>query len=175
MNTIDPNIQNEKQLQELLQKQITTFEEAFKIINKEIRILEEKKAKFPEKYLAKATEGNYEDLLILASQLKHKSISLSRNITGVYVAVDAELDYFESQILLYFAEYFLKEKGFDKITDLLRNSYLSSNRELKKLKVLKGKLKAVEKSAESLVRAFESDEVNFRKFLDMKNKLRGLQ
>ncbi len=175
MNTADGKIQNEKQLIEMLQKEIATFEEAFKIIDKELKSLENKQQKFPEKYIAKATEGDYEDLLILASQLKHKSIALSRNITGVFVALDAELDYFESQILLYYAEHFLKEKGFDKITDLLRNSYLSSNKELKKLKILKGKFKAHEKSAEQLVRAFESDEVNFRKFLDMKNKLKGLQ
>lgn len=175
MNTLDGKIQNEKQLLELLVKEITTFEEAYKIVDRELKSLEIRQQKFPEKYITKATEGDYENLLILASQLKHKSITLSRNITGVMVALIAELEYYEAQILLYFAEYFLKEKGFDKITDLLRNSYISSSKELKKLNVLKGKLKALEKSAEQLVRAFESDEVNFRKFLDMKNKLKGLQ
>lgn len=175
MNTLDANIQNEKQLIELLNKKIEKYNDVYKIINAEIKALDDRQKKFPEKYMARANEGNYEDLLILASQLKHRAIVVTRNVTGALVELDAELDYFESQILLYFAEYFLKEKGFDKITDLLRNSYLKSNKELKKLKVLKGKIKAVEESTEALIKAFESDEVNFRKFLDMKNKLRGLQ
>lgn len=175
MNTLDANIQSEKQLLELLKKQIDHFAEASKLIEAEMKSLEARQKKFPEKYLQKANEGNYEDLLIQAAQLKHKSILLNRNVAGIYVAIDSEIDYYESQILLYFAEYFLKEKGFDKITDLLRNSYLKSSKELKKLKILKGRIQGNQKASEQLVRAFESDEVNFRKFLDMKNKLRGLQ
>ena len=174
MNTVDDKIQTEKQLTEVLTKDITGFEEALTILNKQLKGLELRKQKFPEKYLKKAADGNYEDLLILASQLKHDSISLHRNTTGMFVKISAELEYYESQILLYFAEEFLKDKGFDKVTDLLRNSYISSNKELKKLKIIKGKYKALEKSAEQLVRAFENDEFNFRKFMDMSNKLKGL-
>lgn len=174
MNTADQNIQSEKQLVEILTKQIEHFTAAAKLIETEMKNLEKKQQSFPLKYLEKANEGNYEDLLIQASQLKHKSISLHRNVSGIEVSLDTEIGYFEAQILLYFAEFFLKDKGFDKVTDLLRNSYLKSSKELKKLKNLQGKILANKKASEQLVRAFESDEVNFRKFLDMKNKLRGL-
>jgi hypothetical protein len=174
MNTADSKILSEKDLLEALGKSLTNYIEGYKLLEKEVKSLEDHQQKFPAKYLTKASEGNYEDLLILASQLKHRSIKLNRNAAGLLVNTDTDLDYYEAQILLYFAEPFLKDKGFDKITDLLRNSYLSSSKEIKKLRVVKGKLKAVMESAESLVRAFESDEVNFRKFMDMKNKLRGI-
>jgi hypothetical protein len=174
MNTADNKILTEKDLIESLKKSLENYSEGYKILEKEYKNLEEQQRKFPEKYLSRATEGNYEDLLILASQLKHRSIKINRNSTGILVNLDTDLDYYEAQILLFFAETFLKEKGFDKVTDLLRNSYLSSNKEIKKMRSLKGRVKALKDSAESLVRAFESDEVNFRKFLDMKNKLKGM-
>lgn len=174
MNTADNKILTEKDLLDSITKSLANYMEGYKLLDKEYQNMEAQQRKFPEKYLKRAEEGNYEDLLILASQLKHKAIKINRNATGVLVNLDADLDYYEAQILLYHAEVFLKEKGFDKITDLLRNSYLSSSREIKKLRVYKGRLKALKDSAESLVRAFESDEVNFRKFLDMKNKLKGI-
>lgn len=174
MNTSDSKIMSEKDLLEALNKSLGNYVEGYKLLEKEMKSLEDHQQKFPGKYLQKASEGNYEDLLILASQLKHRSIKLNRNSAGLLVNTATDLDYYESQILLYFAEVFLKDKGFDKVTDLLRNSYLSSSKEIKKLRVVKGKLKALMESAEALVRAFESDEVNFRKFMDMKNKLKGI-
>lgn len=174
MNTVDTKILSEKDLLEALSKSLTNYVEGYKLLEKEVKALEDQQQKFPGKYLSRASEGNYEDLLILASQLKHRAIKLDRNAGGLLVNTDTDLDYYEAQILLYFAEPFLKDKGFDKVTDLLRNSYLSSSKEIKKLRVVKGKLKHLMDSAEALVRAFESDEVNFRKFMDMKNKLRGI-
>lgn len=174
MNTLDDKILTEKDLLEVLRKSLANYVEGYKLLDKEYKTLETKQKQFPVKYLVKASEGNYEDLLILAAQLKHQSIKINRNATGLLVNLVTDLDYYESQMLLYFAEIFLKEKGFDKVTDLLRNSYLSSSKEIKKLRALKGKVKAIVDSAEDLIRAFESDEVNFRKFMEMNNKLKGI-
>lgn len=163
----------EKDLISYLSKVIAHYTTALNSLEKNYKDGEEAKATFPEKYISSKDE-DYENLLILAANLKHQMVSLNKMAMGIYSSVSIELDYNEAQILLNHSELALKQKGFDKITDTLRQSYLSSSKEIKKIRVLKGKIRAVMEASDDLIKAFESDEVNFRKFLDMKNKLRGL-
>ncbi len=160
----------EAELNEEFKKLIEKYVEGYKLMEKEYKTMLEQQKKFPKKF---AEKEDFEDLVILASQLKHSSIQLNKNCTALLGSIDIDIDYLESHIVLYFAEDFLKDK-FDKVTDQMRKHVLNNKKEMRVLKKNKIHLQALQEAAEKLVRAFEGDEVNCRKFLDLKNKLRGL-
>lgn len=159
-----------KTFEEELRKMVDTYKEGLKVIESEYQILLKQQDKLPKKFII---SYDFEDALILASQLKHRSIQMLKNSTGLYEAAKIDVDYLESQLLLNVADEFLRDK-FDKITDNLRRAFVSSHKGLKSLLKVKGKLMALQEASEKLVRAFESDEVNCRKFVEMKNKLKGM-
>ena len=161
----------EEQLDEEMLGLITEYEKALSLLENEYKMLSSRQDKFPHKFVATI---DFEDFVILASQCKHKSISLMKNSMAISGRIESDMDYIESLIRMHLADLFLKDK-FDRVTDVLRESYIKSNKNIKKLKKLKKEIISFPDVSEKLVRAFEGDEVNCRKFLDMKNKLRGLQ
>ena len=157
-----------------LDKELTRIQSEYKkiyegILKKE-KDMEVRHEEFPVTFLK---DEKYEDLVLKASNYKHRSIQLMREATAVSGSCKADLEYLEAQLKLYSADTFLKEK-FDKITDSLRNSFVKSKRQMRDLqKILKG-LEAVQVGAEKLVRAFEADEVNFRRFHQLQGTTIGL-
>ena len=165
------NLTSEQQLDQEIEKMLAHYIQAEKILQREFDKLKEQQSKFPKKFSEKE---DFEDYIILASQCKHQSIVLFKQSIAMESSIDADYEYLAAQSIFYTAEDFLKDKGFDKPTEALRKNYLSSKKGLKKIIKLMGNLKSIKEAAELLPRAFEADEVNFRKFLDLKNKLRGL-
>lgn len=115
---------------------------------------------------------DFEDLLIKASNAKFKAIVLVRKLTGLYSEIEYELDFIISNFKLYIADDALSDK-FDKITEGLREAYVNSKSDLIDLKELKKSIEVFADSAEKLVKMFDSDEVNFRRIAEKKNKLLG--
>lgn len=160
----------DKEVTEEIKALYARYKQGQEILEKELTQLNTQREKLPKKFSEKE---DFEDSLILSSQLKHRSITLQRNATSISGTLDIDYDYIYAHLLLYSAEDFLKDK-FDKVTDKLRDQYVNSKKDLKALLKVRVKIRAVEDSAAQLVRAFESDEVNCRKFLDLKNKLKGI-
>lgn len=160
----------EIEFNEEITKLITRYDEGQKLMDKEYKVLLEQQKRLPRKF---AEKEDFEDYVILASQLKHRAIQLNKNTTALLGALDIDIDYFEAHFILYSVEDFLRDK-FDKITDQMRKYALNNKKEIRNIRKIKARISPIQEAAEKLVRAFESDEVNCRKFLDLKNKLRGL-
>ena len=141
------------------------------LINR-IASMEMEREKFPSRM--SDAESSLEDLILSAARHKHDAISLTRDSISISESMNIDCDYFCSQIKLFMAESFLKEHGFDKTTESLRDAYVSSNQELRQIMKLMGRVKAIANVSEKLVRAFESDETNYRKLMERQTKLTGL-
>jgi len=128
--------------------------------------------KFPKQFSGELED--YEDHILLASQCKHKAISLSKDLIALFEAMISDYNYFSSQMKLYLAESFLQEHGFDKPTEALRDAYVSADENLRDFLKIKGKMKALSNAAEKLVKAFESDETNYRRLLERQTRLTGI-
>jgi uncharacterized protein YaaR (DUF327 family) len=164
-------IVTEKQLNEELSKFVAEYAKASKLLEDEFDFLYEEHEKFPKKY---SDKDDFENFLLLASSLKHRSIKFMKNSMAIEGRITSDFEYFESMLKIHLADTFLNDKGFDKVTDQLRTSYTNSNKNMKEIKKYKSAIKSFVEIAEKMVRAFDADEVDCRKFLDMKNKLRGL-
>jgi len=156
-----------------LQKFLKSYTEMFNTIkkNKYEPIMQIKQG-FPIKYLQ---DSNYDDLTLQASDAKHRAIELEKILQGLNDDMKIEIESAEANLVLYFAPQFLKDLGFDKPTSDMIGRYLN-NENLKVLKDLKKLHNLVDKlgtSAERLIRAFEADEVNFRRIMDKQTKLIG--
>lgn len=128
--------------------------------------------KFPKQFSGKMED--YEDHILLASQCKHKAIELTKDLVAIFESMNADYAYFSSQMKLYLAESFLQEHGFDKPTEALRDAYVSADETLRTFLKTKGRLKALSNAAEKLVKAFESDETNYRRLLERQTRLTGI-
>lgn len=164
-------IYTEKDLNDELIALHTEFMTGKNLIEKEYTKLENLYDTFPKNFSAKV---DFEDFLIKSSICKHQAISLMKNSMALYGRIECDLDYYESIIKIYLAGDFLKNKGFDRITDTLRDSYISSNKNIIALRKIKKEFKTFEESSEKLIRLYEGAEINCRKFVEMKNKLKGL-
>lgn len=146
------------------------YKTLFQTLEKKHKALDSVHEKFPKTFLK---DTKYEDLVLVASRHKHEAIQLLREVLAVAGACKTDSEYLDGQMRLYSADTFLKEV-FDKVTDSLRNSFVNSNPHMRKLKkALKG-LESLSITAEKLVRAFEADEVNFRRFHQVQGNITGL-
>lgn len=116
----------------------------------------------------------YEDLVLFVSNCKHDARDLWMLCLGNFDDIESNVEYFKAKLSIDIADNALKDKGFTKISADIRSDYVSSREELFKLKLLSGKVKAIRDASKKLLDAFESDEVNFRRFADRKNNLNGL-
>lgn len=165
------DIVTEKQMNEQLLVFVNEYQKASKLLEDEFEFLYKEHDKFPKKY---SDKDDFENFLLLASSLKHRSIRFMKSAMSIDGRISSDLDYFESMLTIHLADTFLEDKGFDKVTDKLRVYYVNSNKNIKELRKYKSSISSFVDIAEKMVRAFDADEVDCRKFLDMKNKLRGL-
>lgn len=161
---------SEASFKDEMKKLIDQYSKAEEFLRKEFDLLSKQQEKLPQKF---SQHEDFEDFVILASECKHRSIRLLRHALAASGTLGADMDYVVGHLRLYIAEDFLKQH-VDKVTDLLRNSYISSNKSVRALIVLQSKIDAFTEVSEKLVRAFEGDEVNCRKFMELRNKLKGL-
>lgn len=131
------------------------------------------KNKFPKKYID-SKEIDYENHMIEAAGAKHESIVVARRFAGFASELKIELEYFEALFKIELADSALALK-FEKITEGLRDAYVLTKKEIKELKLLSSNVESFSKSADKLVKAFESDEINFRRLADKHNKMQGFQ
>lgn len=115
----------------------------------------------------------YEDFLMFVANCKHEALELWKNSLSTFDELDQGEEYFAGRLLIDVSEQLLKDKGFPKPSADIRIAYLNSKLELKELKKIVSKAKAIRDSSKKLLDAFESDEVNFRRFSDKKNNLTG--
>jgi hypothetical protein len=125
--------------------------------------LEEVQQTFP---IKASEDAPYDDLVLASASCKHKAISLLRDSITAAKSAEIDLSFCESFILLDKAQELLVDKGFEKFTDSLRQAAVAYSEELKELSKAVAKVKSVEETCQRLCRAFESDEVNFRKMYD---------
>jgi len=116
----------------------------------------------------------YEDLVLFVANCKHESRDLWMHCLSSYDDIETNVEYFKSKLSLDISDDHLKERGFTKITADQRDAYVNSRDELRALKSLSGKIKSLRDSSKKLLDAFESDEVNFRRFADRKTMIGGL-
>lgn len=114
----------------------------------------------------------YDDLTLQAANCKHKSLTLIRMCLTASGSAEIDYKYAQSFILLEKADEILKDKGFDRLTDSLRQAAMASSDELRRFSKVVVDIKALEETCTRLFKAFESDEVNFRKIYD-KNEFKG--
>lgn len=116
----------------------------------------------------------YEDLVLFVANCKHESRDLWMHCLSSYDDIETNCEYFKAKLSLDIADDHLRDRGFTKITADQREAYVNSRDELRALKSLSGKIKALRDSSKKLLDAFESDEVNFRRFADRKTSIGGL-
>jgi hypothetical protein len=136
----------------------------------QIEALQKKQNAFPIKVMKDIA---FDDLVLQAASYKHQSLTILRRC--IAAAESAELDYkfSESFFLLNKAGELLRDKGFDKVTDSLRQAATASCLELRDLAKSVACVRSLEETCSRLFRSFESDEVNFRKLYD-KNDYKGI-
>lgn len=159
---------------EELDKELSAISARYKTLFKTLELkhkkLDSAHEGFPKTFLS---ETKYEDFVLQASQLKHESIQLLREALALSSSCKTDYEYLESQLKLYSADSFLKDK-FDKVTEGLRDSFVKGNPHMRVLKKSLSGLESLAITSEKLVRSFEADEVNFRKFHQVKGSITGL-
>lgn len=116
----------------------------------------------------------YEDLVLFVSNCKHEALDLWKFSIALYESMEADSDYFNARFFLEVADEALRDKGFGKVTEALREHFLNSKNEIRSFKKVAAEALALKDASKKLVDAFESDEVNFRRFFDKKLNLVGM-
>lgn len=117
---------------------------------------------------------DHEELMFLASDLKHMAFKLHKNAIRVYEVAKADLAEIEAAMKLGKANHIIKSYGFTAMTDDLRKAAISSLPEMTRLRKHIGGLKAYADTTEGLVANLQSEEVNYRKSTDRRERLNGL-
>jgi hypothetical protein len=164
-------MEKELEIKKEMKALLSSYRDGESLMSKRVDDLIVEQEKFPKKFSG-STE-DYEDYILLASQCKHHAISLFRDLTALYESINTDFNYFSSQLKLYLAESFLSDHGFDKPTESLREAYVSSDETIRDFSKVKARIKANANASEKLVKAFESDETNYRRLLERQTKLTG--
>lgn len=160
----------EKELQESLKKIVEGYTPIYEKLERKLNKLEKVHEDFPVSYMQ---DTAYEDYVLKAAHYKHESIVILKESLSMSGSCKTDYEYLESQLKIYSADTFLREK-FDKVTDGLRNSFVKSKPEMRTLAKLQKRFEAQSTTIERLVKAFEADEVNFRRFHQMNLNLKGI-
>jgi hypothetical protein len=110
--------------------------------------------------------------MLQAASVKFEAIVMARRYSGLAADMAVELEFVRANFKLNIADDALSEK-FEKITEGLRDAYVISKLEIKELTKLNDRVNNHADSAEKLIKAFDGDEINFRRIADRKNKLGG--
>lgn len=129
--------------------------------------LQKEREGFPKKYIE---NEDFEDWTLKAASLKHQGIRLFSLCAALRTSIDIDVKHAISHILIDEAEDFLKDRGFQKVTDSLRESVVSYSKEMKELLKMQGRIEVLFDTVSKLTRAFETDETNLRVFANYKHK-----
>jgi hypothetical protein len=172
--TTSNKVAKDQQIDIDLELQVAT--QTYKVLHntlfKNYEDLRKEQQKFPSRFVAK--NEDYENHLLKAAELKHKSIELFRDASATSDALRADFDHLEAHMKIYGAKDFLEQMGFDKITESMRDNYVKLSPDILDLIKVKAELDALFEASERLVKAFEGDETNCRRLLERQNKLTGL-
>jgi len=153
-----------------MRKATELYETIYKEISSKLDELVEIQKSFPVKI---SKDISYENLILQAASCKHRALALSRDCLAVTASANIDLKYWQSYVLLDKSDELLRDKGFDKFTDTLRQAAMANNEYLREFAKVEAKLNGLEETSTRLFKAFESDEINFRKMYD-KHEYKGL-
>lgn len=163
---------NAEEIMEDIDLHFIHFKKFFIQLDGNYATLTKLKKSFPTKYIEL---DDFEDLLLKASQGKHNSLEMSKVATGMSSELDTKLEFFMANMKIYMAEDALKLLNFPKPTDTMREAYINTKKEITELKILHDRFETLSSSLDKLYKMFENDEINFRRFMEKKDKLRGLK
>lgn len=161
-----------KELKEDLAINHQFFTSFYKQINKDYESLSVLKKEFPRNYVLK---DDFEDLLLKASQAKHFALTTNKLAMGLSEELGTKYKFFRAHFEIFIADDELKARNFSKITDSLRDSYIRTHKEMTDFEIMAGRYETLVSALDKLFKMFESDEINFRRFLEKKDKLMGLK
>jgi len=161
-----------KDLKEDLALTHNFFKNFFHKINKEYDALVAIKKDFPQKYVLK---DDFEDLMLKSSQAKHLALTTNKLAMGLSEELELKLEFYKAHIQIYIVDDELKAKNFTKITDSLRESYIKTHKEIVEFEIMVSRFQTLVTSLDKLFKMFESDEINFRRFLEKKDQMKGLK
>lgn len=157
-----------KKTNDLIKEIAGKYASLSKDLDSKHEVLSQIKDQFPESYDPKA---DLESSLLLAGSAKHKAIQLWRAAMKAHGMILKDCEYFTAELKLNTSEEALKDKGFTRITDTLRDTFVSNHGGLLELTLISEELRSHSKCAEALARAFEGDENNFRRILDIRARV----
>ena len=111
---------------------------------------------------------DYEDAVLLSSSCKFESNKAWKMSVQAHESIQVDVDYFTSVLKYEVSEQSLKNKGFDKITDSMRESFVRMNKPLKDLLKASAELLSIRLSLEKNVRGFDNSETSYRKMAEIK-------
>lgn len=161
-----------KDLKEDLALNHAFFKQFFQKINKDYDALVAIKKDFPQKYIMK---DDFEDLMIKSSQAKHLALTTNKLAMGLSEELEIKLEFYKAHIQIYIVDDELKGKNFTKITDSLRESYIKTHKEIAEFEIMGSRFQTLVSSLDKLFKMFESDEINFRRFLEKKDQMKGMK
>lgn len=135
------------------------------------RHLLESRPKIPETF---SQAYDYESDLLKTAQMKHKAVELFGSSLELKLLIEADIAYFTSQLKLHTATEFLKDSGFDKISESLRDSYVASNSKMHELAKIFAKVRALADTIDKICWAISADEKSLQIMLTEAKKLKGM-
>jgi hypothetical protein len=163
---------SEQEILDVMSAHVKHFSEYLIKLKERHNYLKEVRKRFPTKYLS---NDDFEDLLILASQAKHQSADMSLIATSVSEELKINLDHFLSYYDIYLAKDALTALNFAKVTDAMREKYVLLKKEVADMRILQTRYEELATSFDKMLRNFTDNEINFRRFLEKKDKMLGLK
>jgi hypothetical protein len=121
-----------------------------------------------------SSDHEYEDHMIQLAHLKHGAIKLANAAVKLHGSAKSDLAHYSARLKLDHAEEGLRDRGFDRVTEALRDSFCDVHGGLARLSKMAAELDGLAKTTLHLIKAFESDEQNIKKLMELKNTLKGL-
>lgn len=163
-----PSLNLKKMTKDDIVRLLSIYEEIYTELVKPVEFLEAEQDKFP---VQVNPENEYDSLTLKASNLKHKSIQLMRDAITAHGNAEVDFSHAQSVILIDKADESLKDKGFEKVTDTLRQAAVANSVELREFEKVVRKLGSIKETVSRLARAFENDEFMFKEMAKKLNPM----
>lgn len=163
---------SETELLDVVNLHIQHFSSYLVQLKKRHKYLKEIRNEFPTKYIA---NDDFEDLLIKANGVKHQASDMSLIASSISAELKINLEHFTSYYDIYLAKDALSALNFVKVTDSMREKYVLLKKEITMMKVLQTRYDELATSFDKMLKNFADDEINFRRFLEKKDKMLGLK
>lgn len=163
---------SESELLDLMKTHIKYFSEYLNKLKQRHAYLKKIRSEFPTKYIS---NDDFEDLMLKASQAKHQAGDMSLISSSVSEEIKISLDHFISYYDIYLAKDALTAMNFGKVTDSMREKYVLLKKEVSEMKILQKRYEELSSAFDKMLKNFSDDEINFRRFLEKKDKILGLK